>query len=73
MVGLKVPIRILGALMWKNDIVQEGNSKFDAWNVNTDHTILKTHGSIPTARFYEATIRGSKEVGLAVVQGEFWN
>ena len=73
MVGLKVPIRILGALMWKADVVQEDNSESNAWNANTDHTTLKTRGSIPMAQFYEATIRRSKEAALAIIQGQFRN
>ena len=73
MVDIKVPIRIIGALMWKADVIQEDNSKSNAWNANTDHTTLKTHGSIPKARLCEVTIQGSKEVAFAVIQRQFMN
>ena len=47
MVDLKVPMRILGALMWNVDVIQEDNSKSNAWNANIDQTKLKTHGNMP--------------------------
>ena len=73
MVDLNVPMRSIGALMWKANVVQGDNSKSNAWNEKTDHTTLKTCGSIPITRLSEAVIRGSKEATLAVIQGQFGN
>ena len=56
MVDMKLPMRILGALMWKANVIQEDNSKSNAKNTNTNHTTLKTHDSIPTAWLCEASI-----------------
>ena len=72
MVDLKVPMKSLRALMWKANVVQEDNCKSNGQNANTDQTTLKTHGN-PIARLCEAAIRGSKEVPLAVIKGQFWN
>ena len=47
MVDLEVPMRILKTFMWKADVIQEDNSKSNAWNASTNQTKLKTRGSIP--------------------------
>ena len=50
MVDLEVSMRILGVVMWKADVIQEDNSKSNAWKASIDQTKLKTCGNIPMAR-----------------------
>ena len=50
MVDLEVSMRILGVVMWKVDVIQEDNSKSNAWKASIDQTKLKTCSNIPMAR-----------------------
>ena len=59
--------------MWNVDVIQEDNSKSNAWNANIDQTKLKTHGNMPIVQLCKAAIRGFKEAALAVIKCQSWN